>query len=186
MEPVELYMERQHAFKKKSPHPVTGKKRLGCEVCGLAKRHVDHLGAPPSLNEGGSGLKREAYQTIKGTWKDALRDLVRASALGALDGPLESVHVEAQVGFFNRQERDEGNLEWMLKKALGDVLVEEGVLVSDCFYPVCRYTLSLEGVHSPGRSWLRLLVFPRAAVVAPMGAKGTAAETRAEQLGLGG
>lgn len=186
-EPVELFLERGHAFKKKRPDPVTGAKRIGCETCGAGKLRAVHLGAPPSLNEGGSGMDRMTYQRIKLAWKTALRDLVKRSPLGDLEGPYESVHVEAQIAFPNRQRRDEGNIRWMLEKALGDVLVEEGVIVDDSFFPVCRFTLgNLDGVLSPGRSWLRLLVFPRVAVPAPVGAsKGTAAEDP-ERQALGG
>lgn len=171
-EPVALYLERRHAFKRKPKDPATGKKRIGCEVCGLATRHPDHLGAPPSLNEGGSGLDRRVYQALKGAWMDALASEVRRAGLAGVGW--ESVYVEAQIGFPDRIRRDEGNIEWMLKKALGDVLVAEGVIPDDCFYPVRRYSMgSLEGVHTPGRSWLMLLVFESVAAVAPVGAKTT-------------
>lgn len=183
MGPVELYLERDHAFKKKAADPVTGKKRIGCEACGRAKQHVDHMGAPPSMNEGGSGMDRMAFKTFKRAWQDAFVELIRASALG----PCEAVSVEVEVGYSSRGDRDGGNVKWWVEKVLGDALVECGVLVDDTYYPVDRYDVGgIKGVHSPGRSWLRLLVFPRAAVEAPVGAKGTVAETRADQLALGG
>lgn len=167
-EPVELYLERRHAFKKKPKDPATGKKRIGCEHCNRGKSHPDHLGAPPSLNEGGSGLDRAVYQALKRAWMDALASEVRRAGLASCGW--ESVYVEAQIGFPDRRPRDEGNIEWMLKKALGDVLQAEGVIPEDCFYPVRRYTMgNLEGVHSPGRSWTRLLVFESVAEVAPVG-----------------
>jgi hypothetical protein len=177
--PVELYFERDHAFRKKKPDPATGRKRIGCAICGAGKLRPEHMGAPPSLNEGGSGMDRMTYQRIKHAWKTVLRQQVRQAGLGRHGAGLwESVHVEPQIGFPNRTRRDEGNMEWMLKKALGDVLVEEGVIIDDCFFPVRRYTMgNLDGVHSPGQSWLRLLVFRCAAVPAPQGApKGMVAE----------
>src|ERR1041384_7167724 len=164
-EPVELYLERRHAFNKKQPNPVTGKKRVGCEVCGAGKLKPVHLGAPPTLNER-QKINRMAYQSMKDAWTDAMADLVRASSLA----PCEAVYVEAQVGFPTRAKCDEGNTRWMLEKALGDALVREGVIPDDTFYPVRRYTMGiLEGVHTPGRSWLRVLVFESVAEVVPVG-----------------
>lgn len=166
-EPVELYMERRHAFKKKTKHPVTGKKRIGCEVCGAGKLKPAHLGAPPTLNER-QKINRMAYQSMKDAWTEAFRGLVRASDLE----PCEAVYVEAQVGFPTRAKCDEGNTRWMLEKALGDALVAEGIIPDDTFFPVRRYTMGgLDGVHTPGRSWLRVLVFESIAAVAPIGDK---------------
>lgn len=181
--PVELYLERDHAFKKKAPDPVTGKKRIGCEACGRAKQHRAHMGAPPSMNEGGSGMDRMAFKTFKRAWQSAFVDLIAASGLDAC----EAVSVEVEVGYSSRGDRDGGNVKWWVEKVLGDALVEAGILHDDTYYPVDRYDVgSITGVHSPGRSWLRLRIFPRAAVVAPMGAKGTVPETEADQLALGG
>lgn len=181
LEPVELYLERVCTYKSRGRNDA-GNRLPGCAVCGRGKYHVDHLGTPPSLNEGGSGMDRQAYQGLKGAWQAAFLGLLQASVL-PLD--LEAVTVEGQIGFATRKPRDRGNFRWLIEKALGDALVEGGYLVApagcddedDCFFPVDRYDFGgLEGVHAPGRSWLRLLVFPRAAIVAPMGVKGAAPE----------
>jgi hypothetical protein len=166
--PVELYLERDHAFKKKPRDPVTGKKRIGCAVCGAGKLRRQHLGGPPTLNER-QKINDMAYQRLKMAWEDTFCDLIRAAGIP----PCDAVHVEAQIGFPRRQACDEGNLRWMVEKALGDALQRENVLSSDTFYPVRRYTMgNLEGVHSPGRSWLRLLIFQTTATIAPNGASG--------------
>jgi hypothetical protein len=157
-EPVLLRIEREHAFKKKKPNPETGKKRIGCEVCNAGRYAAQHLGAPPSLNEGGSGMDRMAFQSLKKAWQAAFMVELKASGLPR---DLAAVQVEARVGFATRAKRDEGNHRWMIEKALGDALVEGGWLPDDCFYPVRRYSFgNLEGEHSPGRSWLELLLFP--------------------------
>ena len=163
--PVELYLERDHAFKKKPKDPTTGKKRIGCAVCGAGKLRRQHLGAPPTLNER-QKISDMEYHRLKMAWEDVFRELIRDSALS----PCEAVHVEAQIGFPRRQACDEGNLRWMVEKALGDALQAENVIPDDTFYPVRRYTMgNLEGVDSPGRSWLRLLIFQTAATCAPRG-----------------
>lgn len=160
-EPVELLVERDHAYQRKpdrreGDRAVRGK---GCRVCGAGKYAPRHLGAPPSLNEGGSGMDRMAFQSLKKAWQAAFTE-----ALEDADLPrgLAGVQVEGQVGFHDRRARDEGNHRWMIEKALGDALVAGGWLPDDTFYPVRRYSFgNLEGVYMPGRSFTRLLLFPR-------------------------
>lgn len=170
IQPVEVLIERRCKWKKKPDDPETGKKRLGCENCGKAKMDPDHFGAPPSLNEGGSGMDRRAYQSLKKAWMRVLGDgLVRSQ----LPRGLKALTVEVMIGFSTYQERDEGNLRWMIEKALGDVLkdglyddegvciIEGGWLPGDSFWPVRRYSMgNLEGTHTPGESWTRLMIFP--------------------------
>lgn len=160
-EPVELLIERDHAFKKKKPDAATGRKRIGCEVCGRARLDRAHMGSPPSLNDGGSGMDHMAYQALKKAWQAAFVELLDASGLPhGLDG----VTVEGLVGFPTRAARDQGNYRWMIEKALGDALQAGGFIADDCFFPVCRYEFGgLQAVHTPGRSWLRLMIFPRSA-----------------------
>lgn len=164
LEPVELLIERDHGFKKKDPRWDEKKGREvqppGCAVCGAGKLARAHLGAPPSLNAGGSGLDRMAFQALKGAWQAAFAEALRGSGLQT---GLARVVVEAQIGFPTRASRDEGNYRWMIEKALGDALTEGGYLEDDCFFPVRRYSFGgLEGVHAPGRSFTRLLLFPAA------------------------
>lgn len=166
-EPVELLIERDHAFKKKKPDAETGRKRIGCEVCGRGRNHRAHMGAPPSMNSGNHSMQPMAYQALKHSWQDAFAELLEASGLPR---GLEAVSVEGLVGFPTLAVRDGGNFRWMIEKALGDALVSgsEGVaggwIEDDCFFPVCRYEFGgLQAVHTPGRSWLRLMIFPRAA-----------------------
>lgn len=158
-EPVELLIERDHAFKPKGRDPVTGGKRIGCAECGAGRLKPQHLGGPPSLNDGGSGMDRMAFQALKKAWQVAFTEALEASSLPR---PVEALSVEAQVGFPTRAGRDEGNHRWMVEKALGDALTRGGWLPDDTFWPVDRYRFGqLEGVHVPGRSFLRLILFPR-------------------------
>jgi hypothetical protein len=188
VQPVEVLIERRCKWKKKDNDPETGKRRLGCENCGEAELHPDHLGAPPSLNEGGSGMERAAYQGLKRAWQRAQAEAMVAAGLPR---GLEAVTVEVQIGFDQYRERDEGNLRWMIEKSLGDTLVhgylkpkkadvhealELGVkektnilvtvipggwLPDDSFWPTRRYSMgNLEGVHTPGESWTRFRFFP--------------------------
>jgi hypothetical protein len=167
LEPVIIIIERDHRFKKRPPDEVTGAKRIGCLICfergdgivGQLKRV--HLGAPPSMNEGGSGFAHNEYQALKKAWMAALRTELDLSPAAQWPRPLERIVVEAEIGFSTRQARDEGNLRWLVEKALGDTLKEGGWLENDCFYPVCRYSFgALTGVHAPGRSYIRLMLFP--------------------------
>lgn len=158
LDPYDLTIERDHPFKKKDRNPATGKVPPGCAVCGAGKLRRQHLGAPPSMNNGGSGMDRMAFQALKSAWQDAF--LAELEACGLPRG-LGAVMVEAQIGFPTRAERDEGNHRWMIEKALGDALVEGGWLESDSFFPVARYSFGgMTGVHSPGRSFTRLTLFP--------------------------
>jgi hypothetical protein len=160
-EPVEFEIVRDHGFHKREPtkDPKTGRmvKRIGCEVCKRAKLDPAHLGAPPSLNEGGSGMDRMAYQALKKAWGGVMR-----AQLEMLDlpRPCESIYVECLVGFDQYRERDQGNLRWMIEKALGDELVDGGWLASDCIFPAARYEFGgLRGEHTPGQSWTRFRLF---------------------------
>lgn len=165
IEPVEIILESDHSYKKR-PKRVDEKKGKtvqppGCAHCGAAKLHRRHLGAPPSFNDGGSGLDRMAYQALKNAWQEAFADLL---ARTDLPRGLESVQVEGQVGFPTNNRRDEGNLRWLPEKALGDALKDGGYLPDDQFFPVRMYSFgNLEGVLTPGRSFLRLMIYPRAA-----------------------
>jgi hypothetical protein len=166
LEPVELLLERDHAFKKKKPDPDSGKRRIGCEVCGHGRHDRMHMGAPPSMNSGNHSMQPMAYQALKHAWQSAFAQLLGESGLPR---GLEAVSVEGLVGFPTLAVRDGGNFRWMIEKALGDALVSGsltvrgGWLEDDCFYPVSRYEFGgLQAVHAPGRSWLRLMLFPRA------------------------
>lgn len=159
LEPVELEIVQDHPFKRRTPDPVTGRKRIGCEVCGQAKLHRDHLGAPPSMNSGNHSMQPHAYQALKHAWQDAITVELEASGLPR---GLEAVSVEALVGFPTRATRDGGNHRWMIEKACGDALVAAGFIEDDCFFPVCRYEFGgIQAVHTPRKSWLRLLIMPR-------------------------
>jgi len=78
VEPVELFIERDHPFKRRPPE--AGRKRLGCATCGRAKMHTDHLGAPSSLRMFGSGA-RQIHQAQKRAWQDLLTVHLAASGL---------------------------------------------------------------------------------------------------------
>jgi hypothetical protein len=162
-EPVEITVRRDHAFRRRDKRWDEKKQRSiqppGCAECGRGKLHALHLGAPPSLNEGGSGMDRMAFQSLKKAWQEALTVHLEWSGL---ERGLAGVTVEGLIGFPTRAERDQGNHRWMVEKALGDALVTGGWLQSDCFFPVCRYEFGgLQAVHHPGESWIRLSLFPR-------------------------
>lgn len=157
LEPVTIELYQDHPFKKKTPDPVTGRKRIGCAECGKAKTHRNHLGAPPSLNAGGTGIDWTVYSNLRDGWKAMFEEALRGSGLE----PCEAISVEAQIGFADRRTRDEGNVRWLIEKALGDVLVEHGYLPDDSIFPVRRYSFGgVTGVLSPRRSFLRLTLFP--------------------------
>lgn len=157
---VEIVLEQEHPFKVRKD-PETGKRKPGCEVCGEGKLKPQHLGAPPSLNDGGSGMDRMAFQSLKKAWMAKILDALDASPL-PLD--LEGVSVEALCGFPCLTRRDGGNYRWMVEKALGDALEDGGYIERDTFYPVDRYSFDgIQAVHTPGRSWIRLLIMPRPA-----------------------
>jgi hypothetical protein len=162
-EPVEVEIRRDHAFRRRDKRWDERKGKTvqppGCVVCGRGKLHAEHLGSPPSLNEGGSGMARMAFQSLKKAWESALTEQLEESGL---ERGLAGVTVEGLIGFPTRAERDQGNHRWMVEKALGDALVAGGWIPSDCFFPVCRYEFGgLQAVHSPGESWIRLSLFPR-------------------------
>jgi hypothetical protein len=162
-EPVEITVRQDHPFRRRDKRWDEKKQKTiqppGCAVCGRGKMAAEHLGAPPSLNEGGSGMNRMAYQSLKKAWQTVLTDRLNESGL---ERGLAGVTVEGLVGFPTRTERDGGNHRWMVEKALGDALVEGGWLSSDCFFPTARYEFGgLQAVHAPGESWIRLSLFPR-------------------------
>jgi hypothetical protein len=162
-EPVEIEIRQDHPFRRRDKRwdVKLGKyvQPSGCATCGKGKMNAAHLGAPPSLNEGGSGMNRMAFQSLKKAWQSALTEQLNASGL---ERGLAGVTVEGLIGFPTRAERDQGNHRWMVEKALGDALVSGGWLQSDCFFPVCRYEFGgLQAVHHPGESWIRLSLFPR-------------------------
>jgi hypothetical protein len=123
---VEIVVRQDHAYKRRAKRTdvVKGRPKTvqppGCAHCGGAKHAGQHLGAPPSLNDGGSGMDRMEYQALKGAWQRAF-----AEALDRSDLPrgLASVTVEVMCEFPVRRDRDEGNHRWMIEKALGDALV---------------------------------------------------------------
>ena len=162
LQPVEILIEQDHAFKKKKPDPVTGAKRIGCDVCGRGRLDRAHLGAPPSMNSGNHSMHPQAYQALKHAWQDALKASLDASGLPR---GLARVTVEGMVGFPTLANRDQGNHRWMIEKALGDTLVVGGWLPDDRFYPDAIYEFGgLSAVHDKGRSWTRLMIFPTAAI----------------------
>lgn len=135
------------------------KRKLGCARCGLAKKHRDHMGAPPSLNVLGSGDQR-AYIGMKDQWQEALTELLEASGLPR---GLGRVTVEGEVTFPDRREdRDQGNFRVVLEKALGDALERGGWIERDDW---TRYEFGgLACRHERGVSRTRLILFPAAVV----------------------
>lgn len=117
VEPVEVRIERACKWKAKPKHG-DGRKQLGCANCGEAKYHPGHVGAPPSMND--HSIDRVAFAQVKGQWEHAMCLALLASGLPR---GLEAATVEVLIGFDQYRDRDEGNLRWMIEKALGDALV---------------------------------------------------------------
>ena len=146
-EPTEIELTRHHAYKSK------GKGKRGCGVCGEAKTHPDHLGAPPSLNVLGSG-NQFAYIAMKKAWGELLTVQLEMSGLPK---GLQHVLVEGHCTFPDRHRRDQGNHRFMLEKALGDALVAGGWLVDDDW---TRYEFGgLAQSYEKGVSRTRLMIF---------------------------
>lgn len=164
VEPVEIVIERDHAYKSRGKGDK-GRTLPGCAVCKGGKLKPQHLGAPPSMNGGNHSMDPNAYQALKHAWQAVMREQLDALD-DALPRPCEAITVEALIGFPDFRSRDQGNLRWMIEKALGDVLVDGGWLPDDSFWPVRRYEFGgLQGEHTPGESWTRLRLFP--SMVAP-------------------
>lgn len=179
LEPVELLLQQEHEYEKKpkrwDPKKNGGRggevQPAGCVHCNGAQNARAHLGCVPSFNDGGSGMDRMAYQTLKKAWQWAWADALQASGLPR---GLHSVHVEFTLGFQNRQGRDEDNFRWFFAKCLGDALqrgydddklgihVPGGWLEKDTFWPERRYTVGNPNgeLAGKGRTFTRALLFP--------------------------
>jgi hypothetical protein len=149
IEPVTIEIVQHHPFQKRASR--------GCNVCGRAKTHAEHQGAPPSMNVLGSG-NQFAYQALKKTWQELLTaELERAD----LPRPVGRILAEGEVTFPDRRRRDQGNHRFFLEKALGDVLTAGGWLEDDDW---ARYEFGgLSAVCVPQESRTRLMLFPMSA-----------------------
>lgn len=146
LEPVTVEVVQHHPFVKRSTR--------GCAVCGRAKTHIEHAGAPPSMNVLGSG-NQFVYQAHKKAWQGALTGLLEAAGLPR---PLGRVVVEGEVTFPDRRRRDQGNHRFFVEKALGDALVAGAWLESDDW---ARYEFGgLVAAYERGVSRTRLMLFP--------------------------
>lgn len=116
-----------------------------------------HLGAPPSMNAGGSGHNRFDFQAIKGAWQARILEGLRETSLPK---GLAWVMVEARCCFPDRARRDQGNFRWMFEKAMGDALKKGGYLADDDWD---HYEFgNLQRIYQKGRSFIEVIVFPRA------------------------
>lgn len=147
-QPVELELTQHHAYKSK------GKHTRGCAICGEAKTHLEHIGAPPSLNVLGDG-NRFIYRALKTAWEALLIERLKESDLPR---GLAHVLVEGECTFPDRRRRDQGNHRFMLEKALGDALQQGGWLADDSWEHFEFGGLAAKYV--PGVSRTRLLLFP--------------------------
>lgn len=115
------------------------------------------MGAPPSLGIFGSG-NRQLYQVLKKQWEDLLHDLLVASGLPK---GLRLVVADAEIIFPDQTRRDEGNIRFLLEKALGDTLTAGGWLEDDSFYPERSYIFgNLTGRYLKDESGFRLKLLP--------------------------
>lgn len=163
-QPVYLELTRACAFKKRPNDPSTGKKRMGCDRCGMPKGHRDHMGQPPSFNPIVSGQgsgNAMVYQGQKKLWQSALTDLLQESGLPR---GLTRVMAEGEAVFPDRRRRDQGNFRVMLEKALGDALVSGFGEVPGGWLPDDSWDHfefgNLTYVHRPRVSATRLTILP--------------------------
>lgn len=145
-EPVAVEIVQHHPFAKRSTR--------GCATCGRAKTHIEHAGAPPSMNVLGSG-NQFVYQAHKKAWQEALIDHLEQADLPR---PLARIVAEGEVTFPDRRKRDQGNHRFFLEKALGDALTAGGWLEDDC-WEMFEFG-GLAAVYEKGVSRTRLLLFP--------------------------
>lgn len=102
---------------------------------------------PPSLNRF-TGGSRGPYHRAKKQWQTQL-----GTALMVAQVPrgLKEVKATAEVRFKTVRRRDEGNLRFLLEKALGDILVEGGWLPDDTadFYTFARLRMIAPHLEGP-------------------------------------
>lgn len=173
LQPVELVLRRGCTYKAKAckvcgkakNNPVHRKKdgdhkyvlTHGCARCGSYKKDRIHHGTPPSLNVFGSG-NMGAFTGLKTQLEELYTELLEESGLPK---GLDSVVVECQMTFPDLNGRDEGNLRFLVEKALGDALSRGEWIPEDTFYPRRHYTFGgIEGRHEAGVDEMRLLIFP--------------------------
>jgi hypothetical protein len=82
---------------------------------------------PPSLNRF-TGGSRGPYHREKKKWQEQLGT---ALMVAKVPRKLSRVKASATVTFPVKRRRDEGNIRFLLEKALGDILVEGGWLPDD-------------------------------------------------------
>jgi hypothetical protein len=127
LQPVEFEVQRDHVFKKRPVKPRNVKSSPGCAICGQAQLALDHLGAPPSMNN--HSLDRQAFNGIKHAWQYAIADgiertgLPRGHKIGKEWSGIQAVSVQMLIGFDEYKDYDEGNLRWLIEKSFGDALV---------------------------------------------------------------
>jgi hypothetical protein len=78
-----------------------------------------------------------------------------------LPHPCERILVEAEITFPTLQRRDQGNYRVLPEKGLGDMLVAEGWLEDDNFYPRSRYEFgNLSARYEKGVKRLDVVLIP--------------------------
>jgi hypothetical protein len=84
--------------------------------------------APPSLNAIATRGNHWAVTNAKKKWQGIFEQLLMAYALPR---GLDRVEALAFLRYPQKRRRDEGNMRWLLDKALGDALVNGGWLDDD-------------------------------------------------------
>ena len=155
-DPVAFTITLDHVYRSRGK-TANGGRLPGCAVCGESKYADVHMGRVPTMNAG-LGMERRSYQNLKLAWERVLTAGIESTGL---QRGLHSVMVECTLGFPTRAGRDEGNLRWMLEKALGDALVQGGWLEDDTFFPVARYQFGpLQGRLTPGSESVTIVLLP--------------------------
>lgn len=93
-----------------------------------ARYTVELADTPPSLNRLGRSHPLHQHR-VKRDWQNTLGMALLAAAVPRpLPGPVTAT---ARLRYPVRRRRDEGNLRWLLEKALGDTLHQGGWLPDD-------------------------------------------------------
>jgi hypothetical protein len=166
LEPITLIHRRDHVFEGKLSEGGVKIKRARCERpgCGKAHSNLAHHGYAPSMNVGGSGWNPHVFQGAKKNWARVWGGHLQETPLWGWKerfGPFGSVRVEAQVCYPDQGKRDQGNFDYLLHKMFADLLVAEGYLTDDQFYPAEMYVFGgLTAVYTPGEASTIVTVFP--------------------------
>lgn len=187
--PCEFIIRRECKFKARGIKPGNTKKTPGCAHCGRGMLDFAHLGGPPSMNSHSIMHNAQNFNATESAWQWRIclgliesglpRGLATVNVeiqigfetyTGRDEGnhrwmPEKSLGDGLVKGYgYNKDVVDEDGKK--VKDDKGKVvkewvqLIDGGWLSEDTFFPIRRYSVgNLEGVHDPGQSWMRVMLF---------------------------